>query len=70
MLGKHSGRHALAHRLQELGYALEPAELDLTYRRFTELADRKKSVYDQDLVALASACTPAANAAPAVFAQA
>ncbi len=52
VLGKHSGRHALAHRLGELGYALEPGELDRMYCQFTELADRKKSVYDQDLLAL------------------
>jgi 2-isopropylmalate synthase len=54
VLGKHSGRHALAHRLQELGHKLEAAELDLFYHRFVELADRKKAIYDQDLVALAT----------------
>jgi 2-isopropylmalate synthase len=52
VLGKHSGRHALARRYEELGHALSPAELDATYRRFTELADRKKSIYDQDLLSL------------------
>ena len=52
VLGKHSGRHALAHRLRELGYALEQAELDAVYHRFIALADRKKSIYDQDLVGL------------------
>ncbi len=54
VLGKHSGRHALASRLQELGFVLTAAELDRTYRQFTELADRKKAVYDQDLIALAN----------------
>jgi 2-isopropylmalate synthase len=54
VLGKHSGRHALAHRLQELGHKLEAAELDQFYHRFVELADRKKAIYDQDLVALAT----------------
>ncbi len=54
VLGKHSGRHALAHRLQELGHSLHAAELDRFYHRFVELADRKKAVYDQDLVALAT----------------
>jgi len=53
VLGKHSGRHALAHRLHELGHKLEAAELDQFYHRFVELADRKKAIYDQDLVALA-----------------
>ena len=52
VLGKHSGRHALASRLQQLGFQLSALDLDQTYRRFTELADRKKAVYDQDLVAL------------------
>jgi 2-isopropylmalate synthase len=54
VLGKHSGRHALAHRLQELGHKLDAAELDQFYHRFVELADRKKAIYDQDLVALAT----------------
>jgi 2-isopropylmalate synthase len=52
VLGKHSGRRAMAHRLAELGYALQPADLDIAYAAFTELADRKKAVYDQDLVNL------------------
>jgi 2-isopropylmalate synthase len=52
VLGKHSGRHALRSRLEYLGYRLEPADLDIAYRAFTELADRKKSVYDQDLINL------------------
>ncbi|MBC8028637.1 MAG: 2-isopropylmalate synthase [Pyrinomonadaceae bacterium] len=55
VLGKHSGRHALSLRFEELGFALERAELDLAYGRFTELADRKKSIYDQDLISLLSA---------------
>jgi 2-isopropylmalate synthase len=55
VLGKHSGRHALALRYRELGYALEPMELDAAYRRFCTLADRKKRIYDQDLIALMSA---------------
>jgi 2-isopropylmalate synthase len=52
VLGKHSGRRALEHRLHELGHNLTRAELDLVYLRFTELADRKKTIYDQDIVAL------------------
>ena len=52
VLGKHSGRRALQHRLQELGHALSGRDLDLIYHRFTDLADRKKSIYDQDLIAL------------------
>lgn len=52
VLGKHSGRRALEHRLAELGHKLSKPELDAVYLRFTELADRKKSIYDQDLLAL------------------
>lgn len=57
VLGKHSGRHALGLRYEELGYSLEHAELDAAYRRFTALADRKKRIYDQDLISLLSAET-------------
>lgn len=52
VLGKHSGRRALQHRLQELGQNVAGPELDVVYQRFTQLADRKKSIYDQDLLAL------------------
>ncbi|HEY5381529.1 MAG TPA: 2-isopropylmalate synthase [Acidobacteriaceae bacterium] len=52
VLGKHSGRRALEHRLTELGHKLSKPELDAVYTRFTELADRKKSIYDQDILAL------------------
>jgi 2-isopropylmalate synthase len=54
VLGKHSGRHALAHRLKELGRPLDGQLLDDFYHRFVELADRKKAIYDQDLVAIAA----------------
>jgi 2-isopropylmalate synthase len=54
VLGKHSGRHALGLRYEELGYSLEPAELETAYGRFTQLADRKKRIYDQDLLSLLS----------------
>jgi 2-isopropylmalate synthase len=52
VLGKHSGRHALARRYEELGYELITPELDRIYTAFTGLADRKKHIYDQDLIAL------------------
>jgi len=52
VLGKHSGRHALALRYEELGYSLDAGELKAVYDRFTELADRKKRIYDQDLISL------------------
>ncbi|HKR29619.1 MAG TPA: 2-isopropylmalate synthase [Terriglobales bacterium] len=73
VLGKHSGRHALKARYSELGYELSSAELQETYVRFIELADRKKNVYDQDLLALLPADrrsmranVPAGRAAQAV----
>jgi 2-isopropylmalate synthase len=70
VLGKHSGRHALARRYQELGYRVEGTELDETYKRFTALADRKKHIYDRDLVSLlprrgARPAPPMGQAAPA-----
>jgi 2-isopropylmalate synthase len=52
VLGKHSGRRLLEQRLRELGHPLTRAELDNVYERFTALADRKKSIYDQDLIGL------------------
>ena len=52
VLGKHSGRRLLEQRLKELGHPLTRSELDDVYTRFTALADRKKSIYDQDLISL------------------
>ena len=52
VLGKHSGRRALEHRLTELGRTLSKEELNAVYHRFTALADRKKSIYDQDILGL------------------
>jgi 2-isopropylmalate synthase len=52
VLGKHSGRHALSLRYAELGYDITTAELDAAYMGFTNLADRKKHIYDQDLISL------------------
>jgi 2-isopropylmalate synthase len=52
VLGKHSGRAALRHRLEQLGFTLSREELQQTYYRFVALADRKKNIYDQDLVGL------------------
>jgi 2-isopropylmalate synthase len=52
VLGKHSGRHALMHRFTELGLDVAGDEIDALYARFTHLADRKKKVYDQDLISM------------------
>jgi 2-isopropylmalate synthase len=52
VLGKHSGRHALKARYAELGYQLSGEELDQAYRAFCAIADQKKEVFDEELVAL------------------
>lgn len=52
VLGKHSGRHALRQKLVELGFELSAEEINETYKNFTQLADRKKKIYDQDLIGL------------------
>ena len=52
VLGKHSGRHALHKRCEELGFNLNKEELDVLYHRFTALADRKKGVMDEEIAGL------------------
>jgi 2-isopropylmalate synthase len=52
VLGKHSGRHALAKRFEELGYPLGRTELDKAYKLFTKLSDQKKEIFDEDLVTI------------------
>jgi 2-isopropylmalate synthase len=52
VMGKHSGRHAFVHKLEELGYHLAGNELEDAFVRFKALADRKKHVYDEDIEAL------------------
>ena len=51
-MGKHSGRHAFKEKLKELGYDLGDNALEVAFTRFKDLADRKKVVYDDDIVAL------------------
>jgi len=52
VLGKHSGRHALKQRYAELGFELTSDELDRTYTEFSQLADQKKEIFDEELIAL------------------
>jgi 2-isopropylmalate synthase len=52
VLGKHSGRNALARRYRELGYELTVSETARVYKLFKLLADQKKAVYDEDLIAI------------------
>jgi len=52
VLGKHSGRHALRERVEELGFHLNEEQLIAVFEDFKELADKKKEVYDEDLAVL------------------
>jgi len=52
VLGKHSGRHALHAHLKEMGYELSEEELNIVFKQFKQLADKKKHVVDEDLEAL------------------
>jgi 2-isopropylmalate synthase len=52
VLGKHSGRHAFRDRLEQLGLVVEGEEFEDAFRRFKDLADRKKTIYNDDLHSL------------------
>jgi 2-isopropylmalate synthase len=52
VLGKHSGRHAFTERLKKIGFKLNKAELEKTFAAFKALADKKKEVFDEDLVSI------------------
>ena len=52
VMGKHSGRHAFKEKLKELGFELDDAAAEDAFRRFKNLADKKKEVFDEDIVAL------------------
>ena len=53
VLGKHSGRHALKDRLEKLGFKLDDDTLNKVFEKFKKVADRKKEVFDEDLIILA-----------------
>jgi 2-isopropylmalate synthase len=53
VLGKHSGRHAFRNQLDRMGIKLSDEEAERAFARFIELADKKKSIYDDDLIAIA-----------------
>jgi 2-isopropylmalate synthase len=55
VLGKHSGRHALRERVRDLGYHLDDDQFEKVFEAFKVLADRKKTIYDADVEALAEA---------------
>jgi 2-isopropylmalate synthase len=52
VLGKHSGRHAFKERLKSLGIILKDNELDQAFARFKSVADKKKDIFDEDLLAI------------------
>jgi 2-isopropylmalate synthase len=52
VLGKHSGRHAFKEKLKDLGYSLGDNAVQDAFRRFKDLADKKKDVFDEDIIAL------------------
>ncbi|MCC6390699.1 MAG: 2-isopropylmalate synthase, partial [Bryobacterales bacterium] len=52
VLGKHSGRHALKNRCEALGFELCPEDLNIVYQKFTELADRKKGLTNDEIANL------------------
>jgi 2-isopropylmalate synthase len=52
VLGKHSGRHAFNDKLKELGYELSEDELNKAFERFKILADKKKDIFDEDIIAI------------------
>ncbi|MEN3203596.1 MAG: 2-isopropylmalate synthase [Atribacterota bacterium] len=54
VLGKHSGRHAFAKKIEELGYKLSEEELNQAFQRFKQLADQKKEITEDDLKAIVS----------------
>jgi 2-isopropylmalate synthase len=73
VLGKHSGRHAVQRRCEQLGYTLDRLEIDRVYRQMITLADREKVVNDADLSRIVAAvrgeARPAPAAAPVVVSQ-
>jgi len=52
VMGKHSGRHAFSERIRDLGFHLNPTDVNRAFLRFKELADKKKEVYDEDIEAI------------------
>lgn len=52
VMGKHSGRHAFGERIRDLGFHLNPTDVNRAFLRFKELADKKKEVYDEDIEAI------------------
>ncbi len=52
VMGKHSGRHAFREKIAELGFALPDEQIEESFARFKDLADKKKQIFDEDIIAL------------------
>ena len=52
VLGKHSGRHAFKDRIASLGYDITPEEIEVAFEKFKDLADKKKEIFDEDIIAI------------------
>ncbi len=62
VLGKHSGRHALKKRAEDLGYRLSSEQLEQVYQHFTHLADNKKGLRNEEIIALVESAIASENA--------
>lgn len=62
VLGKHSGRNALKTKLKEMGYDLDDSTFEDAFRRFKDLADKKKEIFEEDLILLIEGATHANEA--------
>lgn len=61
VLGKHSGRHAFKDKIESMGYKLNTEEINEAFKRFKEVADKKKDVFDRDIDAIISRQTVGAE---------
>ena len=52
VMGRHTGRHGFADRCRQLGFRLTEQEIEQAYQRFMEIADKKKEVFDEDIIAI------------------
>ncbi len=60
VMGKHSGRHAFGEKLKKLGFSLSEKEINKAFENFKRLADKKKEIFDEDLIAIVEDSTRAA----------
>ena len=58
VMGKHSGRAALLHKLESLNIPVEENEFNALFKKFKQLGDVQKAITDEDIIALVAACKP------------